>query len=607
MGRFTATVLGHGWTTTMLTSTIHKRCEGPTRGTWTVRPVRALIVALAMVVLGGSPALAGARWRVGPNPLAFGKVKTGTALQKQFKIKSHGTSTLTGTVSSTFGGAGAAYFKVVSGAGAFSLAPGAALMVTVQFQPMKQGPSGGAYLILTSNAGVSTKKERFTGGGAGPAPTPTATATPTAGPPVPTPTATSTPYVPPTGLNGDILLVGGLNGFNQASNTADLYNVIAGVFDCSGLGGVNTSTGACNNLMNDVRYQPSVAALQNGEVLVAGGRPNIGVSCYNTAELYNPATNSFISTGSMIDAHCGYAPAVLLQNGQVLIAGGTDNTTGATANADLYDPTTGTFGCGSLGGTNTTTGYCNNTMTQPRYLHTATLLQNGDVLITGGSSKDYGVNELATAELFNPTTGTFSCVGGVSSKPPVCNPSMTDSREFHTATLLVNGPNAGDVLVVGGMDARGVVLQTAELYDPSTGTFSCVGGVSAVPPLCNPSMTRARYLHTATLLATGPDAGDVLIAGGEDQSGTALNTAELYNSATGTFTATGNMTTGRALATARLITTGPYAGYVLIAGGINNAGTRLSSAELFNPSTNKFMATGGMTQARSSFSGAALP
>ena len=603
MGRFTATVLGQGWTT-MLTSTIHGRCEGPIRGTWIVRP---LIVALAMVVLGGSPVLAAAKWQLGPNPLGFGNVKTGTAVQKSFKVKSTGTTMLTGAVSNTFGGKGAAYFKVLSGAGAFSLAPGAVLVVTVQFQPMKPGKSGGATLLLTSNAGTPTKKESFTGAGAGPAPTPTATATPTATPPGPTPTATSTPYVPPTGLNGDILLVGGLNGFNQASNTADLYNVIAGAFDCSGLGGVNTGTGTCNNLMNDARYQPSVAALQNGEILVAGGSPNTGVTCYNTAELYTPATNSFTLTGSMVDAHCGYAPATLLQNGQVLIAGGTDNTTGASANADLYDPTTGTFSCGNLGGTNTTTGYCNNGMTQSRYLHTATLLQNGEVLIAGGNAKDYGTSELATAELFNPTTGTFSCVGGVSAKPPVCNNSMSDSRQLHTATLLTTGPNAGDVLIVGGMDIRGAVLQTAELYNPSANAFSCVGGVSSTPPQCNLSMTHARYLHTATLLTTGPDAGEVLIAGGEDQGGTALNTAELYNPATGTFAATGNMTTSRALHTAQLITTGQYAGYVLIAGGIDDAGDRLSSAELFNPNTGQFTATGNMTQARSSYSGAVLP
>lgn len=541
MGRFTATVLGQGWTT-MLTSTIHGRCEGPIRGTWIVRP---LIVALAMVVLGGSPVLAAAKWQLGPNPLGFGNVKTGTAVQKSFKVKSTGTTMLTGAVSNTFGGKGAAYFKVLSGAGAFSLAPGAVLVVTVQFQPMKPGKSGGATLLLTSNAGTPTKKESFTGAGAGPAPTPTATATPTATPPGPTPTATSTPYVPPTGLNGDILLVGGLNGFNQASNTADLYNVIAGAFDCSGLGGVNTGTGTCNNLMNDARYQPSVAALQNGEILVAGGSPNTGVTCYNTAELYNPATNSFTLTGSMVDAHCGYAPATLLQNGQVLIA--------------------------------------------------------------GGNAKDYGTSELATAELFNPTTGTFSCVGGVSAKPPVCNNSMSDSRQLHTATLLTTGPNAGDVLIVGGMDVRGAVLQTAELFNPSTGAFSCVGSVSSTPPQCNLSMTHARYLHTATLLTTGPDAGEVLIAGGEDQGGTALNTAELYNPATGTFAATGNMTTSRALHTAQLITTGQYAGYVLIAGGIDDAGDRLSSAELFNPNTGQFTATGNMTQARSSYSGAVLP
>jgi Galactose oxidase, central domain len=600
--------------TVMSSSTIYKRCEN--QGWRKVRPLRVLIAVAALVALCGSPALAAtARWRIKPKPLGFGHVKTGTALQKSFQIKSTGKATLTGVVGNTFEGAGAAYFKVVSGAGSFSLAPGQVLLVTVQFQPIKQGPSGGAKIVITSNAGRSsnaTVKESFSGAGQGPAAaaTATATATPSATPTGPTPTATSTPIVPVTGLSGQILVAGGMSGSNQALNTADLYNVIAGAFDCSGLGGVNTATGACNVVMDTARYDPSVVALQNGEILVAGGN-GPGVVCYNTAELYNPATNIFTSTGSMFDAHCYGAPATLLQNGQVLITGGNDATGGPNNNADLYDPTAGTFGCGNLGGTNTTSGYCNNTMTDKRYLHTATLLPSGKVLIAGGNDS-HGAAMVATAEIFDPTTGTFGCgdLGGADSKGHCLN-TMSDSREFHTATLLTTGPNAGDVLIAGGIDLAGKVLQTAELYDQSAGAFSCVGSVSANPPLCNNSMTQVRYLHTATLLdpayVSGPNAGSVLIAGGEGQSGKVLNTAELYNPAAGTFTATGNMTTGRAMQFAQLITKGQYAGYVLVAGGIDDSGTTLKSAELYNPNTGQFTPTGSMTQARSSMSGASLP
>ena len=116
-------------------------------------------------------------------------------------------------------------------------------------------------------------------------------------------------------------------------------------------------------------------------------------------------------------------------------------------------------------------------------------------------------------------------------------------------------------------------------------------------------MTHARYLHTATQLSTG----NILITGGEDGAGTVLATAEVYNPVAATFTAVGTMTTARALHTAVLITSGPKKGYVLIAGGIDNGGNTLSTAELFNPKTGKFSATGSMEVGRSSQDGTALP
>lgn len=88
---------------------------------------------------------------------------------------------------------------------------------------------------------------------------------------------------------------------------------------------------------------------------------------------------------------------------------------------------------------------------------------------------------------------------------------MNDIRRTHTATLLspaaVSGNQAEMVLIAGGDDLSnptlGTPLNTAELYNPTTGKFTCVGGVSAPPPLCNPSMITARIIHAAVLLATG--------------------------------------------------------------------------------------------------------
>ena len=154
----------------------------------------------------------------------------------------------------------------------------------------------------------------------------------------------------------------------------------------------------------------------------------------------------------MTDAHCFAHTTTVLSNGYVLITGGEDQTAnivkgghGPTNTADMYNPTTGKFDCSGLGGVSPTTGYCKDTMTDARFLHTATLLQNGSVLIAGGNDGSI-VN---TAEIYVWSYG-FTATG-----------NMTDSRENHTATLLTNG----SVLIAGGLDAAGRrARRTAELY-----------------------------------------------------------------------------------------------------------------------------------------------
>ena len=232
--------------------------------------------------------------------------------------------------------------------------------------------------------------------------------------------------------------------------------------------------------------------------LLADGRVLVTIGCSTAAELYDPATGTFSPTGSLT-ATRGGKTATLLRDGRVLIAGGGNcgdaAHDGIWASAELYDPATGTFSpTGSMG--------------TPRLRPTATLLQDGRVphrrrnhgaeprglpagrarlvpsAITVATSSDV----LATAELYDPATGRFSRTG-----------SMSYFRDGHTATLLQDGR----VLVVGG-GGEGYASRTeVELYDPATGTFSRTG-----------SLKSGRWLHTATLLRDGR----VLITGGKAQT-----------------------------------------------------------------------------------------
>jgi Abnormal spindle-like microcephaly-assoc'd, ASPM-SPD-2-Hydin/Galactose oxidase, central domain len=261
------------------------------------------------------------------------------------------------------------------------------------------------------------------------------------------------------------------------------------------------------------------------------------------------AAQSWAATGDMTVPRVSFA-ATLLQDGEVLIAGGSDGTS-TLASAELYDPTTGAF---------TATG----SMTVARTSHTATLLQNGEVLIAGGSS---GAGPIASAELYDPTSGTFTATG-----------SMTVARDNHTATLLQNG----EVLIAGGVigpDGQPNATASAELYDPSTGTFAPTG-----------SMLTSREGASAVLMGDG----DVLVTGGFP-GGFGINflsEAELYDPTTCIFSATGSMNTPRASFTLELLDTGK----VLAAGGSETTlqGSDLSSAELYDPSTGVWTLTGSM-------------
>jgi hypothetical protein len=203
--------------------------------------------------------------------------------------------------------------------------------------------------------------------------------------------------------NGQVLVAGGYGqGSTVALASAELYDPSTGTWSITGS-------------MNDARASHIPTLLKDGRVLTAGGYAG-GYTKLASAELYNPATGTWSPTGNM-NVTRGSPTVTLLANDQVLVAGGFETGSAAPplAGTELYDPFTGSF---------TTTG----SMNEARGFHAATLLNDGTVLITGGTPG-------SSSELYNPSTGTWSLTG-----------NMNDARYAHTAALLEDGR----VLVVGG-------------------------------------------------------------------------------------------------------------------------------------------------------------
>jgi hypothetical protein len=385
-----------------------------------------------------------------------------------------------------------------------------------------------AVLVSDTMIGVAAADLEWTGpawqpdGGAAIVPPPwrPATAT-TVGPPAPTPSPTPTPDLSP--------------GFSWTGS----------------------ATGRDGTPLGE-----TATRLADGRVLVTAG-------CSTEAALYDPSTGSFSPTGSLSVVRAGKT-TTLLRDGRVLFAGGYNcapaGADGTWASAELYDPATGTF---------VPTG----SMAAPRQQHTATLLADGRVLIVGGLSgpapataggvilASYRTAEtdafLATAEIYDPTAGTFSKTG-----------SMSTPHRGHTATLLQDGR----VLVVGNGGETSPSSKAADVYDPATGRFTKTG-----------SMKIGRWLQTATLLQDGR----VLILGGRSPKDSVYSNAEMYDPRSGTFSSAGSMGEGRQQQTATLLADGR----VLIAGGYWSDGQKwrvLSSTEMYDPATGNFSPIGSM-------------
>lgn len=253
--------------------------------------------------------------------------------------------------------------------------------------------------------------------------------------------------------------------------------------------------------------------------------------------------------------------ATLLNNGRVLIAGGFVANGGGLDSAEVFDTASNTFASAE-------------NMSVARAGHTATSLPNGKVLIAGG----YNGNYLGSGELYDPASGRFTSTG-----------RMVTPRSGHVAVLL----NDGKVLLVGGVGTGWTFLSDAELYDTKTNTFTATG-----------RMKTARESHTATLLNNGY----VLIAGGHQGRRadiTIYTSSEIYNPPNGTFASAGNLTVKRHKHDATRLADGR----VLIVGGSDerDGDGAYRNAEIFDPANGTFMAVkNNMNTARYKLQGTAI-
>lgn len=429
--------------------------------------------------------------------------------------------------------------------------------------------------------------------------------------------------------DGRVLVIGGSSFNGGPLATSEIYNPATGQF------------GNLATLPGGARDSPIALLLTDGKVLVAGGS-----SYQASALLYNPITNSYATTGSMSTGRAG-ASATLMADGSALIIGGQSARYVATTAIDRYNPATGTFAAvanlstarsniavsllpdgrilaagGYVPPPNNNQGgqiLAKTDIIDPRGITRAdvggplvarstalsTVLADGRVLHTGGG--------VAASELFSPVTNAFTATG-----------SMAQARQNATINLMPDG----SAVVIGGEDANGNVLASAERFDPHSNAFASttrplwqarsaaasallpdgkllvIGGRNAVGPLASAEIYdgHTRQFRTTAALATARSEasavtlpnGLVLVAGGRATGTTTVPSAELYDPQLRSFSPTGNLATARRNAITALLPNGK----VLIAGGQGSNGAALASAELYDPTLGTFSATGAMPGAR---------
>lgn len=310
--------------------------------------------------------------------------------------------------------------------------------------------------------------------------------------------------------------------------------------------------------------------LKDGRVLVAGGGNGtlLAPVATQTTEIYQPYSRSW-SAGPNLSVQRSFHASAVLNDGRVLLSGGTSNSGVVTTTCDIFDPATNMMTPAASMGT-------------ARAGHAATTLLNGKVLVTGGVSTFTGtaigpiLNSASdTGEVYDPVANTWTPVTNV----------MASKRFIHTQTRLANG----QVLCVSGLNGTAFIpfvgteyptfTASCSLYSSATNSFTAAA-----------SITTARAAHRATLMPNG----EVFVAGGVFSSvfvPTATNDARKYNPTTNTWSAAGLLPSSVALQGQVLLKNGTChmsgggTGTLLAFTATNVCGTRVGGATTVTPTT----------------------
>ena len=291
------------------------------------------------------------------------------------------------------------------------------------------------------------------------------------------------------------------------------------------------------------RYSHTATLLNDGRVLFVGGWKGTDATTYANCEIYNPATGTWSSTGSLLLTPRKQHTATLLDDGRVLVVGGR-STTATLSTCEIYNPISGTWSSAA-------------SITGTRRWHTATLLNDGRVLVAGGNASNG--DPVATCQLYNPITNTWSAAG-----------SMPVTRDKHAAVKL----NDGRVIVISGGLMGAVYTATCNIYNPSTNTWAVTGSISG-----------SRLWPRAVLL----DDGDVLMTGGYAASGGASNSCQRFSLSAGTWTTMASSTFTRQ--EHDMVNLGD--GRIFIDGGSAN-----NSSEIYDVDKNQWYLAGTNSSAR---------